>query len=163
MTCPSILCGCPQIIFLACVASLASARPGQDSDGRLKIGNVSNDLSSNGCALQLPSQYRRREGKFVFVSDFENHGLVNVNGTDVRLELISPAARDEDHKPAIGEHSTFVYAGNGLEVRVDYSPGTSANRSKSGELTYYDAILTVTRGKASKRVAARAVCAATSR
>ena len=153
-----------QLVFLACMIMSAPTARGAGSSGPLKIGNVTNDLSSNGgCALQLPRQYFKKEGEFVFASDFENRGLVNVNGTDVPLVLVRPRDVDQRPKSAIGEHSTLWYAGGGVEVRVDYlATGGCPQRSQSCAVANYDATLTITRGKTSKSVAAKAVCGALS-
>lgn len=153
-----------QLVFLACIILSPPATRGGDASERLKIGNVTNDLSSNGgCALQLPRQYFKKEGEFVFTSDFENRSLVNVNGTDVPLVLVRPRNVDQRPKSTIGEHSTAWYAGGGIEVRVDYvATGGCPQRSQSCAVTNYDATLTITQGKTSKRVAAKAVCGALS-
>jgi hypothetical protein len=154
-----------QAVLLASALVQANATPGEDAGGKLKIGNVANDLSLNGgCALQLPRQYARKEGKFVFISDFENRALVNVNGTDISVTLVTPKGGGQKHEPAIGERSTFEYAGEGIEIRIDYLvTGVCPQRSESCGVTYYDAILTIRHGKQSKSVAAKAVCGALSR
>ena len=154
-----------QVVILAWVAMWASASAGDDSGARLKIGNVDNDLRSNGgCALQLPSQYARKEGRFVFTSDLEKRGLVNVNGADIPVTLIRSTEGGQKHKPTIGERSTFWYRGGEVEVRVDYVvTGVCPHQSESCGVTYYDAILTITRGKANKTVAAKGACGSQSR
>ena len=154
-----------QVALLAWVIVSASAKPGEHTREHLKIGDVPNDLSSTGgCALQLPRQYARKEGKFVFASDLENRGLVNVNDTNVPVTLVGPRGGNQKRKQAVGERSTFVYAGGGIEVRVDYTvTGVCAQRSESCDITYYDAILTITHGKTSKSLAAKAVCGSLSR
>jgi hypothetical protein len=153
-----------QLVFFACVILSPRPTPGEDTSGRLKIGNVTNDLSSNGgCALQLARQYFKKEGEFVFVSDFESRGLVNVNGTDIPVTLVRPRDVDPRPKSTIGERSTLWYSGGGIEVRVDYlTTGGCPQGTQSCAVTNYDAILTITRGKTSKSVAAKAVCGALS-
>jgi hypothetical protein len=123
-----------QVFLFTWVVVLASAGPGEDAGEHLKLGNLSNELTSNGgCGLQLPSQYAGKEGTFVFISDLENHGLVNVNGTDISVTLMRPVGGKQKHKPTIGERSTLVYAGNGVEVKVDYVVARTSTQRVSPE------------------------------
>ncbi len=149
------------LLLLIYVMIFQSAFSGEDGKKRLTIGTVGDGLNAGGgCTLQLPSQYAKREGLYIFTSDLSTHGLVNVDGIDTPVELVGPDRPDPARKAQLGEHSTYSYAGGTVEVRVDYTVTEAcAIGSDSCRLTRYDAVLTVKRGKASKTVAAKAVCA----
>jgi hypothetical protein len=132
-----------------------------DASRRLTIGSVveENYLSRGGCSLQLPHEFANREGNYIFVSDFEEHALINVDGVDTHLALVKSKGPDVKERGQMGEHSTYAYAGHGIEVEVDYVvTGGCPPSSGSCKVTHYDAILTVRRGKAHKTMAAKAVC-----
>jgi len=128
---------------------------------RLTIGPVEEDLerSGGGCSLQLPREYANREGNYIFISDFHENALVSVNGLDTHLALVKSKGPDVKKRGQLGEHSAYSYAGDGIDVEVDYVvTGGCPPSNGSCKVTHYDAILTVKRGKARKTVAARAVC-----
>jgi hypothetical protein len=117
------------------------------------------DRSNGGCSLQLPREFAAREGNYVFVSDFEAHALVNVDGADRHLAFVKSKGQNVKQRGQVGEHSTYWYAGDGIEVEVDYVvTGGCPSGNDSCKITHYDAILTVKRGKAHKTVAAKGVC-----
>ncbi len=67
-----------RIVFLLIyVMIFQSESSAEDGKRRLTIGTVGDGLNANGgCTLQLPSQYAKREGLYIFTSDFHPHGLV---------------------------------------------------------------------------------------
>lgn len=144
------------IAFVLC----QSAWAGDGREPAPRLGTVSEELNtSGGCALQLPSQYAKREGRYIFTSDFEKHAVVNVDGADTRVELVGSKGHDLTRKAQVGERSTYSYSGAGMDVRVDYVvTGTCPGDGDACKITHYDATLTVKRGKASKTVAVKAVC-----
>ncbi len=151
-----------RIVFLLIyVMIFQSASSGEDGKRRLTIGTVGDGLNgSGGCTLQLASQYAKREGLYIFATDLQTHGLINVDGSDTPVELVGSDRPDPARKAQVGEHSTYSYTGGTVEVRVDYTVTEAcAVGIDSCRLTRYDAVLTVKRGKASKTVAAKAVCA----
>ena len=117
------------------------------------------DRSNGGCSLQLPHEYTNREGKFIFVSDFDRQALVNVDGVDTHLALLKSQGPDVKQRGQLGEHSTYSYTGDNIDVEVDYvvTAGCPSGNA-SYKVTHYDAILTLKRGKAHKTVVAKAVC-----
>ena len=133
-----------------------------DPSRRLTVGTVTEaiDRSNGGCSLQLPRGFANREGNYVFVSDFEGNALVNVDGVDMHLAFVKSKGQDVKQRGQLGEHSTYWYAGEGIEVEVEYVvTGGCPPGNGSCQITHYDAILTAKRGKARKTVAAKAVCA----
>ena len=141
------------LAFVLCQSAWAA-------DRSLRIGTVGEELASNGgCSLQLPRQYAKKEGKYVFTSDFQQNALINVDGVDTHVTLARSKESDPAQKPQVGEHSTYWYTGDGIDVQVNYVvTGVCPRGSESCKVTYYDAILTLKRAKASKTVAAKAVC-----
>ena len=147
------------IPFLLALVVLTSVWAG-DKGSRLKIGIANEELGSyGGCSLQLPSQFDRREGKYIFTSDRKNRAVVNVNGVDTFVALTRSKEPEPKQEAQVGDRSTYWYAGSGIEVLVEYVvTGLCPRHDRGCGVTYYDAILTVSRRNASKTVAARAVC-----
>jgi hypothetical protein len=159
--CP--ISGCPVsgcFIALALVLS-ENAWTAEDPSRRLTIGTVTEEIdrSNGGCSLQLPRGFANREGNYLFVSDFEGHALMNVDGVDTHLAFVKSKGQDVKKRGQLGEHSTYWYSGDGIEVEVDYViTGGCPSGNESCKITRYDAILAVKRGKAHKTVAAKGVC-----
>ncbi len=132
-----------------------------EASRRLTVGTVVEEIdrSNGGCSLQLPRGFANREGNYVFLSDFERHAVVNVAGADMHLALVKAKGQDVKQRGQLGEHSTYWYGGDGIDVEVDYVvTGGCPPGSDSCKITHYDAILTVKRGKAHRTVAAKGVC-----
>ncbi len=97
----------------------------------------------HACKLQLPSEFAKREGRYIFIANSESQALVNVDGSDLELKFVSSKGPDIRQPRQLGDRSTYIYSGqDGLAVEVTY-----------------EATLTVRRGKAHKTVAAKAACA----
>lgn len=126
---------------------------------RLNLGHVDNDLSSSeGCSLQLLSDFARKQGSYIFVSNYENDAVVNINGSTVHLHLSRKQPASES-KLQLGDRATFWYKSDELQVRVDYVvTGLCPSGNESCGVTSYDAILSLKRGKQNKTVAAKGVC-----
>jgi hypothetical protein len=101
-----------------------TASLGEHSNHRLVVGAVSQEIGTEGgCSLQLPSQFAKREGAYIFVSDLDKHAVVNVDGEDVQLELVESKGSRPGRATTIGERSTDSYSGSGsgLDVEVSYT------------------------------------------
>ena len=127
---------------------------------RLTIGDLQRDYDSRGgCVLQLPHQFAKKEGEAIFISNREKQAWVNVDGADAELALSKPPATETKQQAEVGDRASYTYANSEIEVQVDYVVTGVCPRGKADcGVTDYDAVLTVKRGKASKRVAAKAVC-----
>jgi hypothetical protein len=151
-----------KLIFLGLALILLNdASPADDPRHRLTIGPVTEEIdnSTGGCSFQLPRNYANKEGKFIFVADFSGNALINVDGVDTHLTLVKFKGPDVKQPGQLGDHSIYSYAGDALNVEVDYVvTGVCPSGSDSCKTTRYDAILTVKRSKAHKTVAAKAVC-----
>ncbi len=124
------------------------------------LGPVTEEMerSNGGCSLQVPHEFAKRDGSFIFVSNFDGQAIVNVDGSDIHLTLVKSQGPDVKRRGELGEHSTYSYTGADIDVEVDYLVSEGCPINKSCTTTRYDAILTVKRGKAHKSVAAKAVC-----
>ena len=143
--------------LFVCLLTCTAATWSRES---LKLGSVEDNKlgSHSGCALQLPSQFAKKAGKYIFVSDQES-ALLNVNGADVLLHPAKPRENDSKGNAKAGDHATQLYSGEGFAVRVDYTvTDTCPRANESCTVIRYDAILSVKHGKAGKTVAAKAVC-----
>ncbi len=132
---------------------------GMLSAGGLTLGHVTNDLSrAGGCALQLPSEFVRKAGQFIFVSDRDGHALVNLDDADQDLTLMRAKYKEEPPQP--GAHSSYWYDGpNGLAVEVDYTvTATCPSNDRDCGVISYEARLYLSRGKQHKTVAAKGIC-----
>jgi len=127
---------------------------------QLVIGTLAGEpeYSRGYCSLQLPHEFANREGKYVFVSDFNGHAMINIGGEDMHLEFVKSKGPDVRQPGELGQRSTYSYAAKGLVVDVDFVVTAACPTQAQCKTTKYDAILTVKRGKAHKTVAAKAVC-----
>ena len=128
----------------------------------LHIGHVSNDGSTeNGCKLQLPSDFARKAGLFVFTSDGGNQANINLGGVDKQLTLIK--SKGEKHHSQLGATSSYWYSGpDDVQVQVDCRVTSSCpDNDRDCGLTYDDAILSVKQDRQRKTIAAKAVCSQT--
>lgn len=149
------------VVIALALASAENGWTGDDAERRIVIGTVTQemDLSNGGCSLQLPREFAEREGKYVFESDFSGGALANVDGADVHLDLVKSKGPNVKRRGQLSERSVYWYAGEGIEVEVDYVvTGGCVSGHESCKITHYDAILTVKRGKARKTAAAKAIC-----
>src|SRR5712691_2529902 len=86
----------------------------------IKVGIVRDPASfdeGGGCWLQLPADHKKRNERYVFMSDLEDNAIINIDGEDTKLKPIS--RREPTRDPKKGERSTANYAAKGTKVRVD--------------------------------------------
>lgn len=96
-------------------------------------------------------------GKYVFVSDYEEHAAMNINGRDVKLKLVN----SQELKPGfkVGDHSSFRYHGDGFDVEVVYTvTGVCKPDDEKCEVNEYNATITVTSGSANHILTAHGIC-----
>ncbi len=94
---PENLRGPLRYFFIALALVLSeNAWTADDPTRRLTIGTVTAEIdrSNGGCSLQLPRGFANREGNYVFVSDFEGHALVNVEGGDTHFAFVKSKGQD---------------------------------------------------------------------
>ena len=111
-----------------------------------------------GCNLQFPTDYRKHNDRYVFLSDLvDSTGKMNIDGRNVELTML----RDEETKGnmRVGDRFFQTYGLENLRVRIDYTVTRICNPSDEGcEVTWYSAAITVTRGGSSQRARVLGVC-----
>ena len=141
----------------AILAQTASAN--QNGLNPLKIGIVSNrdSFDGPGCSLQLPANYRKHNQRYTLLSDSEENAVMNIDGKDMNLKLVSH--REPRGASKKGDRSTWTYSRVGIKVRVDFVvTGLCPPNDEACEVIYYDATITVTRGNNKQLVIVKGVC-----
>src|SRR5690349_11891256 len=114
----------PAFIGILCLGVLArrgpllnAQQPPPTSRGRLTIAFLKNtdDFNTAGCMLWRIKDRRYVPGKSIFVSDYERHAAMNINGRDVKLTLVDSQELQPGFK--VGDHSSSWYRGDGFDVR----------------------------------------------
>jgi hypothetical protein len=113
-------------------------------------------FQESGCELLLPTDSRRSE-RYVFLSDFNSRAVMNINGQDVELSLVR--SKESTRSVKKGDRSSFWYAGDGIEARVDYVvTGLCPPDDESCEVIYYSATIHLTTRFSKRDVKAYGVC-----
>jgi len=153
------------LLFLTISLGVFFAAPSQmtgqnkNTGASIKVGIVKdNSLSEEGgCSLQLPVDLKRKNERFVFLNDYGENAVMNIDGKDVKFKLVSHHQSTEKAKK--GDRSTWTYAARGTTVRVDFVvTGVCPPNDESCEVTSYDATITVTRGGSQQQVLAKGQC-----
>jgi|HubBroStandDraft_6_1064221.scaffolds.fasta_scaffold837546_1 hypothetical protein len=114
-------------------------------------------FEEGGCQLWLPTGRSNSSERFIFLSDLENHAVMNINGRDVQLALVSSRDKESDLKK--GDRSEFRYRGSGVEVVVRYVvTGLCAPKDERCEVTNYAGTITVTVGSVMRVLTAQGIC-----
>jgi hypothetical protein len=93
----------------------------------------------------------------VFVSDFEKHAMMNVDGRDRLLALGKSSEPKGEPKP--GLRSMFLYRGDGVEVVVRYVvTKVCAPDDESCEVITYDANVTVKAQSGKRTIRTHGIC-----
>jgi len=147
------------VIAVAALAPLAAeqsttARPPAPT---VQIGIVQNpdEYDGFGCRFQLPSDYNKRNYRHIFVSNADEEAIMNIDGSDVRLNRVGFEAG------ASSNSSRFVdrYRKNELEVSVDLLVTKRCDPSDENcEVTLFDAVITVALGTAKQSVSTKGFC-----
>ena len=147
------------ITFGASAILAQTASQNQIGLNPLKIGIVSHrdSFDGPGCSLQLPADNRKHNERYTLLSDSEDNAVMNINGKDLNLKLVS---HNEPHGVLKkGDRSTWTYSRQGIKVRVDFVvTGLCPPGDEACEVTYYDATITVTRGNNKQLVIVKGVC-----
>jgi hypothetical protein len=126
---------------------------------RLSIHFVRNAsaFEEGGCQLWLSTDHNNGSDRFIFLSDLENHAVMNVNERDVLLDPVSST----EHKAQLkrGDRSVNRFRGGGVEVVVRYVvTGLCAPEDENCEVTGYNATIAVSLGSAKRVLAAHGIC-----
>jgi len=158
----SLILVCITIVVVACTPSTNFSQRATRSDSTsstMKVGIVKNrdSFDGAGCSLQMPTDYQKHNDRCVFLSDFEDNATININGKDIKLKLVG--RREPEREPRNGDRSVFNYATQRIKVRVDFLvTGVCDPNDESCEVTYYDATLTITRGRTIRMVRTKGIC-----
>jgi hypothetical protein len=110
---------------------------------RLNIGYVKFEGNACGCSLSLniPDEVERR---YVFVRDEGEPAYINLDGNNLKLEPVDSSERKVPEK--VGDRSWETFVAGDVKARIDWTVRRVCDPKDEGcEVTYYRAILTVTR------------------
>jgi hypothetical protein len=110
-----------------------------------------------GCSLRLLGDRAKTEERYVFLSDFDGHAVMNIDGRDKELKLVESSGANRE--PRKGDRSTRRFRSEGVEVIVKYvvTRVCTPNDEKC-EVIGYDAVISVTTNLGQRTVRARGVC-----
>ncbi len=126
--------------------------------GRITIGVVqdASEFTESGCTLWLPSE-RYSAAHSIFLSDYEGHAIVNLDGRDTKLNLVR--SKEPKEEPRKGDRSSYWYKGDVIVVRVDYVvTGLCPADDESCEVVYYHATIVVANRSVKQTIAAQGIC-----
>ena len=112
-------------------------------------------LDQGGCYLQLPADYKKRNERYVFRSDYDDNAIINIDGKDTELKPVSH--RESKGGPKKSDRSTGNYATKGTKVRVDFVVNGVCLHEEC-ESVSYDATITVIRGPGKQVVKVKGSC-----
>jgi len=129
------------------------------SKPRLDVGYIQDDASFDGagCSLWFRADKIYTNGRNIFVSDYNEHALMHVDGRDTPLALVKSYEPDGEVKK--GLRSTYIYRGDGIDVVIKYVVvGVCAPDDESCEVTQMDAVVSVTARRGKARFRAHGIC-----
>jgi hypothetical protein len=97
------------------------------------------------------------DGRDVFRSDFDGRAVINLNGRDTLLKLVSSTTPKRESKK--GDRSIARYRGEGVEVIVHYLiTGLCAPDDEKCEVIDYEAVMEVSTPSGRRSVMAHGIC-----
>lgn len=150
----------PPILLLAPITLSALAQKrSPDRDAGL-IRNVSGAVQVQGCGcyLQFPNE-DRSSNRYIFFEDFSQESpLMNVDGENVRLKLVS-SSEPSDGVKRKGDRFSRNYVSGDVKVRLDFvTASVCAPKDESCESTGYDVTVTVWKGSRKQIMKAAGGC-----
>lgn len=149
------------ILLLSFYGYAASDEKNTDKPLEVNVGYIS-DVHTQGscsCTFYWPSD-EKNKGKNIFSSNFSDEIWMNLNGRDVRLELINSVHDDKNRNK--GSRFYEIYQRGKMEIRVDYlvtwTCVTDAPNNKECEETHFDIKITFSQNGLHKIVKAKGVC-----
>ena len=122
---------------------------------RRSLVAVLKDQNQIGCGCYFSFISDRRE-RCVFMSDPEDNARMNIDGSDVRLNLVKRVAPANEK---VGRHSTEIYQAPGIKVTARYVTTAMCEPNEPGcESTSYDATFTVVKGNRQQTVKLEGAC-----
>ena len=140
--------------LLSVPIALAQTQP--KSVAPLKVGYVNDGDFGCGCSLSR-NKLDERNRRHVFINPMEKPGYMNLNGETIELQPL--ASSKGRRKPKVGDRSWDTYTGKGIHVRIKYVVSKVCDPNDEGcEVTYYKAIMTITRKGQKSVVKGIALC-----
>jgi hypothetical protein len=142
---------CVGIIGCLCLPSIALAKQPIVSG----IGNIQNtrEIQGAGCSLQ-----RKGNKGYVFWSAFEKSALMNIDGKDRVLKLVS-VNPSEPRVEKKGDRSTEIYKSGKMTVRIDrVTTRVCRKGDQECEVTGYDGKMTLKIGDRQQTIAVEGDC-----
>lgn len=123
-----------------------------------KIGVIAKPtLGECGCSLQLPADYAKQNDRYVFQSNVDGRGKINVDGTDLELNLVRRSETTGATK--VGDRTRETLEAKRIRVEIEYLVTKVCDPDdESCEQVWYSATITVTRNRTARRVRVRGAC-----
>jgi hypothetical protein len=146
--------------ILACLGLPSLAKPLQRRIAIAKppivngIGNIQNtkEIQGAGCSLQ-----RKGNKGYVFWSAFEKSALMNIDGKDRRIQLVSENSANASGKK--GSRSTEIYQSGKMTVRIDRVITRVCRKGdRECEVTGYDGKMTLKIGDRQQTISVEGDC-----
>ena len=132
------------IVTLFSSQALAQTSTTSSPGPQLKIGYVEVGIGGCGCSLALNAA-DLREGRYIFIQDDGEPAYINLDGKDLKLEEVDSGG-SEAVIEKVGDRSWVAYVAGDVKVRIDRTVTRVCDpKDESCEVTYYKAILTVSR------------------
>ena len=148
------------ILLLATVAlsALAQKRLPERNAGLIRNVSGAVEVQGCGCYFQFPNE-GRNSNRYLFFEDFsEESPLMNIDGENVRLKLVS-SSEPSGGVPKKGERFSRNYVSRGAKVRMDFvTTSVCAPNDEACESTGYDVTVTVWKGGLKQTVKAVGGC-----
>jgi hypothetical protein len=137
--------------------TVALAQSNSPISNRLILGPVEDPDFGCGCWLSR-TKLDGRNRRFVFMSPLDGSAYINLNQKTITLRLIAES-RDKKRGPRVGDRSWAIYSDGNVRLRIDYIVTTVCDpKDESCEVTYYNAIMTVTRNQQKAVVHTSGLC-----
>jgi hypothetical protein len=118
------------------------------------IGNIQNTKEIQGAACSLQ---RKGNNGYVFWSAFEKSALMNIDGKDRRLQLVSENSSNASGKK--GSRSTEIYKSGKMTVRIDrVTTRVCRKGDQECEVTGYDSKMTLKIGSRQQTISVEGDC-----
>jgi len=123
-----------------------------------KLGFVTdaNRLDGCGCSIYRTAEDEKKD-RFLFVSDMDREAVINLDGKDVKLRVLS--WKEKKGQLKVGARSSETYAAGNVNVRLDFTVRrVCPPKDESCEATWYDVKISATRKGQRTVVNAKGIC-----